>query len=117
MYDSTNADPYQRLGASVVAAAARDGQLPLGSPDMARAHATDSDTSDDSYHAGCNRPASHGRLLGHGHTTAFTADVYVTVSEDQADAAEAVIEAFVTHKTEIDPGRASNLPAKGENNR
>jgi integrase len=53
-------------------------------------------------------------VLGHS-TVAFTADIYVTVAEELADAAASAIEAFVPRKNKIVPGRASNVPASGEN--
>ena len=43
--------------------------------------------------------------MGHS-TSAFTADVYVTVLEELSEAAAAAIAAFV-------PRRASNVPAEG----
>jgi integrase len=53
-------------------------------------------------------------VLGHS-TVAFTADVYVTVAEELADAAASAMEAFVPRKNKIVPGRASNVPASDEN--
>jgi integrase len=50
-------------------------------------------------------------ILGHS-TVAFTDDVYVEVAEEMAEEAAAAIEAFVPRKA---PGRASNVPAGGEN--
>lgn len=47
--------------------------------------------------------------MGHS-TSAFTADVYVTVLEELSEAAAAAIAAFV-------PRRASNVPAEGRSDR
>jgi integrase len=54
------------------------------------------------------------QIMGHA-TSAFTADVYVTVLEEMAEGAAAAIEAFVPRKSKIVPARASNVPAEGEN--
>jgi hypothetical protein len=71
--------------------------------------------SRDSHDAPRDSAANHGFHPGHGQaTTAFTADVYVTVSEGQAEAAT-VIEAFVTRQNKIVPSRTGNRPADGEN--
>jgi integrase len=53
-------------------------------------------------------------VLGHS-TAAFTADVYVTVAEELAGSAASASEAFVPRKNKIGLGRASNVPASGEN--
>jgi integrase len=50
-------------------------------------------------------------ILGHA-TSAFTADIYTEVAQELADAAAVAIAAFVPRKS---TGRASNVPASGEN--
>jgi integrase len=52
-------------------------------------------------------------ILGHA-TSAFTADIYTEVAQELADAAAVAIAAFVPRKS---TGRASNVPASGENER
>ena len=52
-------------------------------------------------------------ILGHS-TVAFTDDIYVEVAEEMAEEAAAAIQAFVPRKGKIIPGRASNVPARGE---
>jgi len=53
------------------------------------------------------------KILGHA-TSAFTADVYTEVAQELADAAASAIEAFVPRKGRTAPGRASTVPAEGE---
>jgi integrase len=48
------------------------------------------------------------QTMGHA-TAAFTADVYVTVLEEMAEAAASAIEAFVPRKGKSAPGRAINV--------
>jgi hypothetical protein len=52
-------------------------------------------------------------ILGHA-TAAFTADVYTEVAEELADAAASAIAAYVPRTSKITPGRASPVPAEGE---
>jgi integrase len=53
-------------------------------------------------------------VLGHS-TVAFTADVYVTVAEELAEAAASAIEAFVPRKGKIVSDCDSNVPASDGN--
>jgi hypothetical protein len=55
-----------------------------------------------------------GEVLGHS-TVAFTADVYVTVADELAEAAASAIEAFVPRKGKIVSDCDSNVPASDGN--
>jgi hypothetical protein len=53
-------------------------------------------------------------ILGHS-TVVYADDIYVEVAEEMAEEASAAIHAFVQRKSKIISGRASNVPAGGEN--
>ena len=52
-------------------------------------------------------------ILGHP-TSSFTANVYTEVAEELADAAAVAIASFIPRQSKITSGRASNVPAGGE---